>query len=151
MIAELLLTACVVVKVHDGDTLTVQCPKRVNPIVLRIAEIDAPELAAFTWGTQPYAPEAAAEAQKVCGGQQAAVVHLNTYDKRTSRWIGHISCGGVDLSSHQVALGFAWSYLPDKKSSIPALMAQAQQWKEGLWALPNPVAPSVWRKNSMHQ
>ena len=149
--SSILLAACIVVAMHDADTLTVRCPQRVKQMTVRVAEIDAPEVRAFTWGDQPGRLEALAEAQRLCPVGKPADVRLNKYDSRTKRWIAHVECSGIDLSHALVAEGLAWSYIPDKGSTIPALQRAAQDQRIGLWAPGNtPVAPNIWRKQGMH-
>lgn len=142
---SILLAACLVVAMHDADTATVRCPQRAKTTTVRVAGIDAPEMAAFTWKTQPYAVEARNAAQALCMSRPADV-RLLKYDSRTKRWIGTLDCGGVDLSHYLVQHGYAWSFMADAKSDLPALMKQAQGFKSGLWADPAAVAPSEWRK-----
>ena len=148
MLAAIVLLACTITSIHDGDTMTVHCPTRVHPIVVRVAEIDAPELKAFTWGEQPGARAALAEAKSLCSSMRADV-KLGTFDKRTNRWVAHVSCAGHDLSADLVQKGFAWSYYPSKGSLMPSYMAKAKAQHVGIWA-GQPVAPSVWRKQWMH-
>lgn len=148
----ILLAACIILAVHDGDTLTAKCDKRVRPIVVRVAEIDAPEEPAFTWGKQPGADEAKAAAIAICPVGGAAKVRLYKYDGRTRRWIAYVECGGKDLSTQLVAQGYAWAYLTAKKSDMPALMKAAQDQQVNLWAPGlNSIAPTLWRSKSMHQ
>lgn len=146
------LLLCLVLAAHDGDTLTVQCQQRAKPLIVRVAEIDAPEFHAFTWGDQPGRLEALAEAKAVCPVGGPAKVRLNLFDTRTKRWIAHIECAGVDLSSDLAEKGLAWPYITAKKSAIPALVKGAQDQQIGLWAPGlNSIAPAIWRKNGMHQ
>ncbi len=157
---SVLLAACIVLAApktnppsfHDGDTVAVQCPQRKHSLTLRVAEADTPEFRAFKWGDQPGRTAARDEAMRICPIGKPADVRLNKYDGRTKRWIAHIRCNGVDLSRTLVAQGLAWSYIPDKGSSIPALQKAAQDQRIGLWAPGlQSVAPTVWRANAMHQ
>lgn len=138
---------------HDADTYWVEkCDKRVKPLELRVSQIDAPEFPAFTWGLQPGAFEARAEAMTICAPGAPVKVRLKKLDGRTKRWIADMECNGMDLSHMLAASGTVWAYLPDKKSDVPALVRAAQDQQVGLWRAGNvPVAPSVWRKLSLHQ
>jgi endonuclease YncB( thermonuclease family) len=146
---SILLAACIAIGFHDGDTATVQCEGRAKKMVVRVAEIDAPEFQAFSWGDQPGRIAARDEAVKLCY-KKPLKVRLNKFDNRTRRWIAHLECDGVDLSRHLVGQGLAWAYIPDKKSDIPALQKAAQDQRIGLWA-GTPVAPNIWRRDRMHQ
>ena len=137
---------CTVLVIHDGDTITVSVPGRKSHVVLRIAEIDAPEIHAFTWPTQPGALEAKAEVVKFIGPGMVCDIAMNKFDPRTQRWIGHVKVNGVDLSLHMIAFGCAWPYLPFPRSKIPSTAALAKKAGVGLWADPNAIEPSVWRK-----
>ncbi len=144
---SLLLAACIVLGVHDGDTLTARCQGRARDLTVRVAEVDAPEYPAFTWGLQPGAVEARDLAVKLCPVGGATKLRLWKYDKRTSRWIAYVECNGMDLSTQLVARGAAWAYLPAKDSDIVALQKAAQDQRVGLWAPGNAsVPPSQWRK-----
>lgn len=148
---SLTLLLCTIIAVHDGDTLTANCQKRAKPVVIRLAEVDAPEMKAFTWGEQPGARAATAASQALCMGQPAKV-RLWKYDSRTKRWIAYVECRGMDLSTQLVARGLAWSYLPAKKSDMPALMKAAQDQRVGLWAPGSAsIPPTTWRKTGAHQ
>jgi len=149
---SILLAACIILAVHDGDTLTAKCEKRVKPLVLRVAEIDAPEYAAFKWGDQPGRTEARDTAVALCRVGGPAKVRLNLFDKRTSRWIAHVECRGFDLSYHLASNGLVWPYIVDKKTRITGAVRDAQDRAVGLWVRGGaPVAPTVWRSQGMHQ
>jgi endonuclease YncB( thermonuclease family) len=140
---SVLLAACLITAVHDGDTVTANCQQRAKPISVRVAGIDAPEMAAFTWATQPGAVEARDHARELCLKKRADV-RLDKYDSRTKRWVARVSCSGFDLGTQMVVAGLAWVYMPPAKSDLPALQRAAQALKVGVWAN-EAVAPSAWR------
>lgn len=132
----------------DGDTLRVKCDNRVKAFQVRIAEIDAPELAHAGFGIalQPFGPEAKAELSTLCQGKPAVVRRLG-FDQH-QRAVGQVQCAGVDVATHQVTAGMAWadtSYLL-KGSSMPAIEVQARAARRGLWASDGAIAPWLWRK-----
>jgi endonuclease YncB( thermonuclease family) len=147
ILATLAVGACITLAVHDGDTLSLKCASRVNPIKLRIMEIDAPEMAAFTWKTQPWAVESRNQLSDLCLNQPT-VPSLIRYDARTSRWVGRAKCNGVDVASYQINHGNAQAYLWSKNSKIPALQEAAHAKGVGLWSLPDPQTPAAWRKGA---
>lgn len=144
---SVLLAACLIIAVHDGDTVTASCPTRRHALVLRVSGVDAPEMAAFSWAEQPGA-RAARDAASILCLQQLADVHLDKFDTRTGRWIARVECNGTDLSSFLVAQGLAWVYMAPKGSDLPALQRAAQDQRVGLWAPgpPAPMPPTQWRK-----
>lgn len=129
-----------VVKVSDGDTLTLQMKNRT--IKVRLAEIDTPEKA------QPYGLTArTALVNKVMN--KTIVVRIETTD-RYGRSIGHIFFNDRDINREMVKEGHAWvyrQYLRDQ--SLLLIEKQARLAKRGLWALPinQRQAPWEWRKN----
>lgn len=146
--SAVLFAACLVIGVADGDTLRVKCPNRVKAFQVRIAEIDAPELAhkAFGIALQPFGPESKASLVALCQGQAATVRRLGFDVHR--RAVGQVQCAGVDVGSYQVTAGLAWAdttYLL-KGSAMPALEAQARAVQRGLWSDPAPIPPWLWRK-----
>ena len=141
---SVLLAACIVTAVYDGDTLTAKCEKRASPVRVRVAGIDSPELKAFTWQTQPGAIEARTAARTLCL-KQKAVIRLDVYDRRTSRWVGRVVCQGQDLGKHMVSGGNAWAYMPTKTADYSIQMRGAQDQRIGLWN-GEAVSPAAWRK-----
>lgn len=145
---SILLAACIVIGVSDGDTVRVKCPQRVAAFPVRISEIDAPEKAnrGFGWPAQPFNEESRASLVALCQGKFADV--RRTGFDRDRRALGSVSCAGVDVARYQVSAGMAWAntkYL-NKTSVIPALEEAARAGLRGLWADDNPVEPWIWRK-----
>lgn len=85
-----------VVGITDGDTLTLQVGK--SPVVVRLANIDAPEK------NQAYAEQAKKSLSALCFGKEAE------YEERDvdpyGRVVATVTCGGVDTSRAQVERGF---------------------------------------------
>lgn len=146
MITALLL-GCLVFGVPDGDSLKVRCPNT-DAFSIRVAEIDAPEIEhkALGIGEQPYGRESKAALTALCLNQPAEV-QPKTIDKYR-RTVAKISCNGVDVGTRQVVTGNAWAYYTVRHSNMPALQAAAQEQGVGLWALPHPIKPSLWRKGA---
>ena len=143
MPASSLLLLCMVLSVADGDTLKARCNDEAAPLVIRLAEIDAPEKG------QPFGGASKAALSALCLGK-ASVVRPRTKD-RWGRTVARVSCGGVDASSAQVQSGLAWAftkYLTDP--SIAELEQKARGEGVGLWTQPFPVPPWIWRKDHLH-
>ena len=81
-----------VVRVHDGDTLTVLVDR--TQYRVRLTEMDAPELG------QAFGKRAGKEARVDDRGKD-----------RYGRTLGRFTCGGVDANSEQVRRGMAWVYV----------------------------------------
>lgn len=145
---SVLLVACLVLGVPDGDSLKVRCPARKNAISVRLAGIDAPELAhkAFGIAEQPGGRESKAALAALCLKQPATVRRVAT--DRYGRAVAKVTCNGIDVNAEQVRRGQAWAYLTPKGSPLPALQAQAGAAGLGLWALPKPIKPTDWRKGT---
>ncbi|GIZ51990.1 thermonuclease family protein [Noviherbaspirillum aridicola] len=126
-----------VVGITDGDTLTIQVGK--SPVVVRVADIDAPEK------NQAFSEQAKQSLSSLCFGKQAQ------YQERDvdayGRVVATVTCGGVDISRVQVERGLAWVYTEyNKDLSLPGLEAIARRDKRGLWSHPNAVPPWEFRR-----
>lgn len=141
----LLLTACLIFGVADGDSVKAQCPGR-PAMSVRLLGIDAPEIAhpALRIAEQPYGRESKAALTALCLGKTADLV-VTKLD-RYGRSLATVTCAGVDANAAQVRTGNAWAYLVPKRSPMRGLEDEAHLAGRGLWALPDPVPPSAWRK-----
>lgn len=132
-----ILTACLIIAISDGDTLTARCNDD-EQVKVRLTEIDAPEKA------QPFGQRSKQSLSKLCYRAEAKI-EIQTTD-RYGRSIARVTCNGVDANTEQVRLGMAWvydKYVKDK--SLYAIQDQARAGKIGLWADPDPVPPWEWR------
>lgn len=121
-----------VVAVHDGDTL------RIGQYTIRLANIDAPELA------QDGGREARAALVRLCAGQwaEATVTDRDRYQ----RYVATVRCGQTDANRTMVAAGYAWVFTHyNRDASLPALEERARSTRQGLWAADRPVPPWIWR------
>jgi len=141
MLAAALL--CLVVAVHDGDTLRAQCSDAPGaaPVVInvRLAEVDAPEMAQ-PWG------RASRDALRVLCLHKRATVAPVTLD-RYGRTVARVTCKGVDASRRQVERGMAWVYVKYAAKDTPllALQGRAQHYRRGLWRDGDAIDPAQWR------
>ena len=126
-----------VVKVSDGDTLTVLVEQK--QIKVRLDAIDAPEL------KQPFGRHAQESLAQLCAARNARVVEKG--HDRYGRTVGAIQCDGVDANAEQVRRGMAWVFVryAPRNSPLYGLQGEARGSRRGLWADPSPVAPWDWR------
>ena len=126
-----------VVKVHDGDTVTVLAGGVERRV--RLVGIDAPEHG------QPYGSAARRGLAARVGGRVVVVVESGT--DTYGRTLGRVLVAGEDANAAQVRDGFAWVYR--RFENDPALIAQeaeARAARRGLWRDPEPLPPWVWRE-----
>jgi len=126
-----------VIKIQDGDTLTVLAGQQ--QIRIRLDGIDAPERA------QPFGSRARQSLADICATKMASV---DDHGKdRYGRTIGRVTCAGMDANAEQVRRGMAWVFDRYVKTGSPlyALQGQARDAKRGLWADPHAVPPWKWR------
>ncbi len=125
-----------VVKVSDGDTLTILVERQ--QIKVRLSEIDAPEL------KQAFGQRARESLGELCA-RHAAIVRASGKD-RFGRLLGRVECGGVGANAEQVRRGMAWvfdRYVTDR--GLYTLQDGARLARLGLWSDAAPTAPWDWR------
>lgn len=132
--------------VSDGDTITVKTAT--NPkLQVRLAEIDAPEVSHYGSLAQPYGNEARTLLTKMVLNRVVTITprSIDNY----GRTVGKVFYKSTDVNKYMVSNGAAWAYagfLIDL--TIADLETEARNAGLGLWVLPNPIAPWVWRKNN---
>ena len=129
-----------VVRVSDGDTITVQPVDSVEPVRVRLAQIDAPEK------KQPYGLEAKATLSALLDGHTVTV----EYDKtdRYGRVIGQLYADGKDVNLALVEAGMAWVYRDYPHTvAYEHAEATARDHGVGLWTQSNPMPPWVYRRS----
>jgi endonuclease YncB( thermonuclease family) len=127
-----------VVKVADGDTLTVLVDKK--HIRVRLDGIDAPERG------QAFGKQSRQSLAQLCAAKDARVVERGK--DRHGHTAGVVTCATVEANSEQVRRGMAWAfkgYVP-MGSALYELETYARLRKIGLWADARPVAPWDWRE-----
>ena len=126
-----------VVKVTDGDTLTVLVNRK--QIRVRLDGIDAPEQG------QAFGKRSRQSLSDMCAAKIAVI--MDRGKDQYGRTIGRVSCAGADANSEQLRRGMAWvftRYVP-RGSALYELEAHARIRQLGLWADARPVAPWTWR------
>jgi len=127
-----------VVSVVDGDTLTIQdAGKRRHRV--RLAEIDAPER------QQAFYAQSGQSLYRLCF-KKAAQVEWQAKDEN-QRYVGQVTCAGVDANAEQVRRGMAWVSPKFTKPGSPLyeLETHARLRGIGLWADPKARPPWEWR------
>ena len=107
---------CLVVAIHDGDTLSARCgaPGAWRQERVRIAVVDAPE------SRQAFGQRARQNLARLCFRQQARLYRLG-HDSY-GRTLAHVRCQGQDVATAQVRAGLAWVYAPQAQQH-PRLVA----------------------------
>jgi endonuclease YncB( thermonuclease family) len=118
---------CEVIKIYDGDTMTLQCPNSSEPTKVRMYCIDTPEMKQSPWGIQ-----ARDHLRSITG----KTVRLVAIDKdRYGRVVGEVFDGDVNLNLAQVKAGKAAVYHTycDKPEYNQA-ERESKQARLGIWA-----------------
>jgi endonuclease YncB( thermonuclease family) len=132
-----------VVGVSDGDTITV-LDEQQHQHKVRLAGIDAPEK------QQDFGNRSKQSLSDLAYRRQVNVETGKT--DRYGRQVGKVIVKGLDVNLEQVRRGMAWHYkayereqsLADREAYAGA-EDTARAVREGLWALPSPVAPWEFR------
>jgi micrococcal nuclease len=145
-----------VVKIADGDTLTLLVENKQNKI--RLSDIDTPER------KQPFGTKAKQALSELAFGKQARVVewtieqvfpgfgrgHLGERPlaDRDGWIVGRVYVDGMDVNRELVAKGYAWVFKYSFDAELSELEALAREKRLGLWADPNPIPPWEWPRSS---
>ncbi|MCL4432110.1 MAG: thermonuclease family protein [Epsilonproteobacteria bacterium] len=128
-----------VVKVADGDTLTILDPANQQHRV-RLAQIDAPEKA------QPFGMVSKKSLSDICYGVKAQVIPVDI--DRYDRIVGTVYCNGTNANLEQIKRGMAWVYDKyAKDGNLYSTQSAARSNKVGLWNDKSPVEPWVFRSS----
>ena len=128
-----------VVRVADGDTITVQ--RDSHAMTVRLVGIDAPEKG------QAYGQGAKQFAASLAFGQ-TVTVRVSGHD-RYRRIVGEVILpDGRSLNHELVRAGFAWWFRKYSRDLVLAhLEEEARERHRGLWADPVPEAPWTYRSH----
>ena len=129
-----------VVRVKDGDSIVVERHDVKRTSEIRLAGIDAPELA------QPWGIQSRSGLRRMVLGKEVTV-EVTDRD-RYGRLVGKVWQGKAYVNAAMTLSGNAWAfdrYMPDK--DIRAGHNKAMKAGIGLWSLPEPdrVSPATWR------
>lgn len=143
----------VVVKVADGDTITVDSAG--TKVKVRLYGIDAPETEKVNRGTgrvtipgQPFGEEAFHALESKVSGQTVRLEILDIDKYRRS--VSLVWQGERNVNQEMVAEGWAWAYRKyldsEYASEYLGTEEQARAAKRGLWQQGNPQPPWEFRK-----
>ena len=130
-----------VIGIKDGDTVVVIDAAN-NQTTLRLAEVDCPEKKqAFGTKAKQFTSDAV---------YLKEVKYIVTDTDRYGRSIAKVYYDDNKyLSAEIIKNGFGWQYKQYSTATLLANLEQeARQNKRGLWVDPNPIYPSVFRKNN---
>jgi endonuclease YncB( thermonuclease family) len=143
LLVSLTTSAQLVVHVYDGDTYRIIRDGKLQ--VIRLANVDAPELKQYYGTTVRHA------VSNLVLGKVAEVVPIKK--DWYGRTIAKVMVDGKSLDSLLIAKGWAWNYLPYSKYN-PALSIYESQAKTaglGMWKCMHNVPPWVWRQFNKRQ
>ena len=133
-----------VVRVADGDTVTVRDPRDKTHRV-RLAGIDAPEQA------QPHGMASREHLAQLVAGRDVEVRYRKVDDY--GRLVGTLWLDGRDVNLAQLQAGLAWHYRHyqdeqphAERQAYADAETQARQARLGLWQDPAPTAPWDYRR-----
>ena len=128
----------VVVKVYDGDTLTLQNNNGIYKI--RLAGIDAPE------SRQAYGN---VSRNYLYNMVRDRFVYAEVHDKdRYGRYVAKIMLDNTDVNAEMLRAGLAWHYKQyDKNPEYARLEQEAKRNRRGLWIEKNSIPPWIYRKS----
>ena len=133
----------IVTKVHDGDSIHIT-PAGASRVVIRLAGIDAPEIA------QAFGVASRDTLRSMILNQQA---HARCHKKdQYQRHVCVVTAAGADINLHMVQAGMAWHYKQyeneqsfTEKRQYSAAQKSAQRNKLGLW-VQDAIAPWEFRQ-----
>ena len=128
----------IVVKVYDGDTITLQNNSGIYKI--RLAGIDAPE------SRQAYGN---VSRNYLYNMVRDRFVYAEVYNKdRYGRYVAKIMLDNTDVNAEMLRAGLAWHYKQyDRNLEYARLEQEAKRNRRGLWMEKNPIPPWIYRKN----
>jgi len=93
-----------VVKVHDGDTITIKHPDIDKPFPVRLAKINAPELSHGGKETGDWLRDI------ILGEEVEIIIDINNLRGKYGRLLGEVVHIGINLGDAMVRLGLAVQY-----------------------------------------
>lgn len=113
-----------VVKVHDGDTVTLNTSFRDFNFPLRLLNIDAPEMSEGGEVTQQWLQN------KILGKEVSVLIDRNNRVGKYGRLLGRIMYYGLDVGQEELYLGLAKPFGKKKEGEPPDLgkLFNLKQW-----------------------
>lgn len=132
-----------VIGVKDGDTIEVLYEN--NPLTIRFAHVDCPELK----NHQPFGQAAKKFTSDICFGQVVTVENEGKFDRYKRLIAVVINDKNVNVNKELLKAGLAWHFLKySSDKTYDDLEAVARQNKVGLWADQTQTPPWEWRNPS---
>lgn len=128
-----------VIRVADGDTITVQDSKNKH-IRVRLEGIDCPEIG------QPFGNTARQYTASYCMGKTVKIEKVG--QDRYGRTLAIVWAGDVNVNKALIKAGLAWQYRGNRDQSLANLEREARNARKGLWRDNNPMAPWDWRRTN---
>lgn len=134
-----------VIRVADGDTLTILIEPIKLDMPIRLAGIDAPEKG------MPFGQVSKKSLSDLAFGKVATVL----WDKKDKygRIVGKVLIDGQDVNLAQVKQGLAWHFKeyqseqsPEDRAAYAKAEVDASAQRVGLWQDKDPTPPWAWRK-----
>jgi micrococcal nuclease len=123
--------------VEDGNTMTIVLDDQ--PVMLRLAHIDAPEK------KQAFGEASRKSLAELCLGKNAVL--QNKQLDYSGTLVAVVQCDGNEANRIQVERGLAWvDPKHNNDLTLPALEAMARRDRRGLWSDDDPIAPWKFRK-----
>lgn len=113
-----------VVKVHDGDTITLRTDFRDFDFPLRFLGIDAPEMNAGGEETRDWL------INRIDGQKIKVLINKKNRVGKYGRLLGKVFYGGVDIGAEEMNLGLATSFENRREGELPNVdkMFSLKQW-----------------------
>jgi endonuclease YncB( thermonuclease family) len=137
-----------ILRCHDGDTCTAQFGGSTKKVTLRLAGIDAPEVASFGSQGQPFGKESRDYTASQLCGSLVRVVKIDT--DMYGRTLAEVYRGRTNLNMAIVKGGYAEAYRfngkeVDKKA-YKAAESKAKAGKLGIWQQARYESPYDYRR-----
>ena len=113
-----------VVRVHDGDTVTLRVGFRDFDFPLRLLDIDAPEMNAGGEEARDFVRE------RILNEEVEVIINVKNRVDKYGRLLGKIFHRGMDLGQELIVLGYAIPFTQRGEDIIPVLgkMFSIKQW-----------------------
>ena len=141
----------IVRSIHDGDSYGVRFFSRPDTtIMVRLHNVDAPEVIFYVTKDQPYARKSAENMRKFLLRDTVEITVV--YKDAFKRLVCDIVKDSTDLSSYVISHGYGWfsnddATTLDRAAELKELQNTADKANLGLWGEPGrKLRPETWRK-----